>query len=80
MYISWIFGLFVVNEWLAKGLGEGEMAPIQPHSEVMIGQEGAGQGRLLTFTQPIRLSDLIDRVKKHLKLERCRFFLRIRDI
>jgi hypothetical protein len=46
------------------------MIPIQPHPEPLLGQEGAGHGRLLTLTQPIPLSELVQRVKTHLKLKR----------
>ncbi|CAG8722208.1 14099_t:CDS:2, partial [Acaulospora morrowiae] len=57
-----------VNDWLSKGLGLGSIRAITPAENPPPGQEKAGSGRIFTYHQPVSLSIVIDRVKKHLKI------------
>ena len=52
-----------VNDWLADGVGEGEVSVLQP-----IDNSDAGQGRLVELKKPIKLKTLAQRIKKHLGL------------
>jgi dinuclear metal center YbgI/SA1388 family protein len=56
-----------VNDWLADGVGEGEVSVLQPleHSD-------AGQGRLVELAKPVKLKTLAQRIKKHLGLKTLR--------
>jgi len=56
-----------VNDWLADGVGEGEVSILKP-LEVL----EAGQGRLVKLKRPVKLKTLIQRIKKHLGLKRLR--------
>lgn len=56
-----------VNDWLADGVGEGEVSVLQP-----IDNTDAGQGRLVELRKPIKLKTLAQRVKKHLGLKTLR--------
>ena len=56
-----------VNDWLADGVGEGEVSVLQP-----LENSDAGQGRLVELTKPIKLKTLAQRIKKHLGLKTLR--------
>ena len=56
-----------VNDWLADGLGDGEVSVLQP-----IPDTDAGQGRLVTLKKAIKVKTLAQRVKKHLGLKNLR--------
>jgi dinuclear metal center YbgI/SA1388 family protein len=56
-----------VNDWLADGVGEGEVSVLQP-----IPNSDAGQGRLVELKKPIKLKTLTQRIKKHLGLRTLR--------
>jgi len=56
-----------VNDWLADGLGEGEISVLQP-----IPNSDAGQGRLVELKKPVKLKTLTQRIKKHLGLKSLR--------
>lgn len=53
-----------INDWLAYGLGLGNCAVINK-----INDKGDGSGRIFTLATPISLNELVQRVKKHLKLD-----------
>lgn len=53
-----------VNDWLAAGVGEGEVRPIRPTLE----DEGVGAGRVVELARPVALGTLVQRVKKRLGL------------
>ena len=50
-----------VNDWLAKGVGTGTVSILHP-----IEGTDAGQGRLVTFSDPVSLTDLTQRIKTFL--------------
>ncbi|KAJ1921897.1 hypothetical protein H4219_000243 [Mycoemilia scoparia] len=53
-----------INDWLASIVGPGTVVPINPANEIdACGQSGAGEGRILTLTQPRHLSEIINDVK-----------------
>jgi dinuclear metal center YbgI/SA1388 family protein len=56
-----------VNDWLAEGIGEGEISILQP-----LENSDAGQGRLVKLAQPIKLNVLAQRIKKYLALQSVR--------
>lgn len=56
-----------VNDWLADGVGEGEVSVLQP-----IENSEAGQGRLVELTRPVKFKTLVQRIKKHLGLKTVR--------
>ncbi|VGO18908.1 Nif3-like dinuclear metal center hexameric protein [Pontiella sulfatireligans] len=56
-----------VNDWLADGVGEGEVSVLQP-----LGNSDAGQGRLVELKKPVKLKTLTQRIKKHLGLKTLR--------
>ncbi len=56
-----------VNDWLADGVGEGEISVLQP-----IQNTDAGQGRLVELTRPVKLKTVAQRIKKHLGLKNLR--------
>lgn len=56
-----------VNDWLADGVGEGEVSVLQP-----IQGSDAGQGRLVVLKIPVKLKTLAQRIKKHLGLKTVR--------
>ena len=56
-----------VNDWLADGVGEGDVAVLQP-----IQDSDAGQGRLVQLAKPIKLKTLAQRIKKYLGLKTLR--------
>ncbi len=56
-----------VNDWLADGVGDGEVSVLQP-----IDNSDAGQGRLVELKRPVKLETLAQRIKKHLGIETLR--------
>jgi dinuclear metal center YbgI/SA1388 family protein len=56
-----------VNDWLADGVGEGEISVLQP-----IPDSDAGQGRLVELARPVKLKTLTQRIKKYLGLKTLR--------
>jgi dinuclear metal center YbgI/SA1388 family protein len=56
-----------VNDWLADGVGEGEVSVLQP-----IENSDAGQGRLVELKKTVKLKTLAQRIKKHLALTNLR--------
>jgi len=52
-----------VNDWLADGVGSGDVSPICP-----IADTDTGQGRLVTLTRPISMRTLVQRIKQYLGL------------
>ncbi len=56
-----------VNDWLADGVGEGEVSVLQPISD-----SDAGQGRLVELKKPVKLKTLTQRIKNHLGLKNLR--------
>ena len=56
-----------VTEWLAGGLGAGELQNLRPESS-----ESPGPGRVLQLARPATLSDLLRRIKAHLNLDTLR--------
>ena len=56
-----------VNDWLADGVGEGEVSILKPK-----GDSDAGQGRLVVLSRPVKLKTLTQRIKKYLGLKSVR--------
>jgi dinuclear metal center YbgI/SA1388 family protein len=56
-----------VNDWLADGVGEGEVSVLHP-----IEQSDGGQGRLVELKRPVRLKTLAQRIKDYLGLKTLR--------
>lgn len=56
-----------VNDWLAEGVGEGEVSVLHP-----IPHSDAGQGRLVELKKAVKLKTLSQRIKKHLGLKNLR--------
>jgi len=56
-----------VNDWLADGVGEGEVSVLHPHEH-----SDTGQGRLVELKRPVKLTTLSQRIKKHLGLKTVR--------
>jgi dinuclear metal center YbgI/SA1388 family protein len=56
-----------VNDWLADGVGDGEVSVLHPISD-----SDAGQGRLVELKRPVKLKTLSQRIKKHLGLKTVR--------
>ena len=56
-----------VNDWLADGVGEGEVSVLQP-----LANSDAGQGRLVELKKPMQLKTLTGRIKKYLGLKNVR--------
>ncbi|MBN2162325.1 MAG: Nif3-like dinuclear metal center hexameric protein [Pontiellaceae bacterium] len=56
-----------VNDWLADGLGEGEISIIRPISD-----SDAGQGRMVELKKAIKAKTLAQRIKKFLGLKNLR--------
>jgi dinuclear metal center YbgI/SA1388 family protein len=56
-----------VNDWLAEGVGEGEVSVLQP-----IAGSDSGQGRLVELKESIPLNTLTQRIKQYLGLETLR--------
>ncbi|KAI9478020.1 MAG: GTP cyclohydrolase 1 type 2/Nif3 [Benjaminiella poitrasii] len=64
--------LYIVNDWLASGLGKGQCKPITPATNPPEGQEESGSGRLFTFDEPTPLMTIVERVKKLIGLPHIR--------
>lgn len=56
-----------VNDWLADGVGQGEISVLQP-----IQNTDAGQGRLVELKRPVKLKTLAQRIKTYLGLKTLR--------
>jgi dinuclear metal center YbgI/SA1388 family protein len=56
-----------VNDWLADGVGDGEVTVLHP-----IEQCDAGQGRLVELKRPVKLKTLAQRMKNYLGLKTVR--------
>jgi len=56
-----------VNDWLADGVGDGEVSVLQP-----IENSDAGQGRRVELKRSVKLKTLAQRIKKHLGLKNLR--------
>ena len=56
-----------VNDWLADGVGEGEISVLHP-----IEHSDAGQGRLVELKRTVKLKTLTQRIKEHLGLKTVR--------
>lgn len=63
-----------VNDWLADGVGEGEVSVLQT-----IPGSDAGQGRLVELKRPVKLKTLAQRIKKHLGLKNLRIAQSAKD-
>jgi dinuclear metal center YbgI/SA1388 family protein len=63
-----------VNDWLANGVGDGEVSVLQP-----IPGTDAGQGRLVELKKPEEIKRLVQRIKKHLGLENLRLAVPAED-
>jgi len=59
-----------VNDWLASGVGDGDVAPIKPANDDVDGAHDAdravGQGRVVELSRAVSLNTLTQRLKKHL--------------
>jgi dinuclear metal center YbgI/SA1388 family protein len=56
-----------VNDWLADGVGEGDVSVLHP-----IENSEAGQGRLVELKRPVKLKTLAGRIKQYLVLKTVR--------
>lgn len=56
-----------VNDWLADGVGEGEVSVLKP-----IEGSDAGQGRLVELRRPVKLKTMTLRIKEHFGLDMVR--------
>ncbi|MDZ8120467.1 Nif3-like dinuclear metal center hexameric protein [Pontiella agarivorans] len=56
-----------VNDWLADGVGDGDVSVLHP-----LENSDAGQGRLVELKKPVKLKTLTARIKKHLGLKSVR--------
>ena len=56
-----------VNDWLADGVGDGEVLVLHP-----IENSDDGRGRLVELKRPVKLKTLIQRIKDHLGLKTVR--------
>jgi dinuclear metal center YbgI/SA1388 family protein len=56
-----------VNDWLADGVGYGEVSILKPLDDA-----DAGQGRLVVLNRPVKLKTLTQRIKKYLGLTTVR--------
>jgi putative NIF3 family GTP cyclohydrolase 1 type 2 len=64
-----------INDWLARGLGQGQTFPITANPNPPVGQELCGQGRIHSLDEPVPLAEIVKRVKSYLKLSHCKAFL-----
>eukprot|EP00658_Telonema_sp_P-2_P052670 TRINITY_DN4090_c0_g3_i2.p2 TRINITY_DN4090_c0_g3~~TRINITY_DN4090_c0_g3_i2.p2 ORF type:complete len:181 (-),score=55.62 TRINITY_DN4090_c0_g3_i2:79-621(-) len=65
----------VGSEMCIRDRGEGTVVPVTPASQEQHAHSGAGEGRVVTLTDAVTLGDLVDRVKKHLRLAHVRVAL-----
>src|SRR5690606_17315058 len=61
-----------MTDWLAEALGPGTKRVILPASSDGPELSGAGQGRVVTLTEPVTLSEAVARIKAHLGLSHLR--------
>ncbi|KAK0191817.1 GTP cyclohydrolase 1 type 2/Nif3 [Armillaria mellea] len=61
-------GYLCVNDWLAKGLGEGQVSALVGEKLDANGKSEGAEGRLVILDEPLPVSEVVDRVKKHLAL------------
>jgi len=64
-----------VNDWLADGVGDGEISVLQP-----IENSDAGTGRLVELKRPVKFKTLAQRIKKHLGLKNLRLAVAREDL
>lgn len=64
-----------VNDWLAGGVGDGEVSVLHP-----IPDSDAGQGRLVELKRPVKIKTLAQRIKTHLGLKNLRIASPAEDI
>ncbi|KAK0431067.1 NGG1 interacting factor 3-like protein [Armillaria borealis] len=57
-----------VNDWLAKGLGTGEVSALVGEKLDASGTSEGAEGRLMILDQPVSVKELVGRVKRHLGL------------
>ncbi|PBK60593.1 NGG1p interacting factor 3 [Armillaria solidipes] len=57
-----------VNDWLAKGLGKGQVGVLVGEKLDPNGKSEGAEGRLVVLDEPLPVNQLVDRVKKHLGL------------
>ena len=68
-----------INDWLAEGLmktkGDGEIrALVAEKLNASSGESEGGEGRIVTFKEPIAMDVLEKRIKSHLKLSHSMLF------
>lgn len=56
-----------VNDWLAEGVGQGDISVLQS-----IPGTDAGQGRLVALDKPVKIQTIVKRIKQHLGLKNLR--------
>jgi dinuclear metal center YbgI/SA1388 family protein len=56
------------NDWLARTVGDGEIAILHPHAD----EPTFGQGRLVTLKEPVTATEICARLKANLHLENLR--------
>ncbi|KAG7440635.1 NGG1p interacting factor 3, partial [Guyanagaster necrorhizus] len=57
-----------VNDWLAKGLGPGQISALVGEKLDTSGTSEGAEGRLVFLDEPVSVKELVDRVKWHLGL------------
>ncbi|KAK0209716.1 NGG1 interacting factor 3-like protein [Armillaria fumosa] len=57
-----------VNDWLAMGLGKGQVSALVGEMLDVKGKSECAEGRLVVLDEPLPVNQLVDRVKKHLGL------------
>ncbi|PBK82628.1 NGG1p interacting factor 3 [Armillaria gallica] len=57
-----------VNDWLAKGLGKGQVGALVGEKLDANGKGEGVEGRLIVLDEPLPVSQLVDRIKQHLGL------------
>ncbi|PBK82611.1 NGG1p interacting factor 3, partial [Armillaria gallica] len=57
-----------VNDWLAKGLGKGQVGALVGEKLDANGKGEGAKGRLIVLNEPLPVSQLVDRIKQHLGL------------
>ncbi len=64
-----------VNDWLAKGLGTGEISALVGEKLDASGTSEGAEGRLLILDEPVSVKELVSRAKRHLGLSQGRNLL-----
>ncbi|KAK0472738.1 GTP cyclohydrolase 1 type 2/Nif3 [Armillaria novae-zelandiae] len=62
-----------VNDWLAKGLGAGEVSALVGEKLDASGMSEGVAGRLMILDEPVSVTELIGRVKRHLGLSQVAY-------